>query len=151
MSKLFSYRHTGAGGCNKTAFFTLTRPQPGQSLAECVVISTAGEHVKQVGALMCGHCGNGVLGLKINDLKPARVTDTVDLLVRALNKQTMVKAELSVVTDNLQLLHEACSKMHPKDLPEIYKGSALESTIKGILGENDGVILDSDGFGIAAN
>lgn len=146
MSKLFAYKHAGTGGCNKTAFFTLTRPQPGQSLADCVVISVEGFHVKQEGALMCGHCGNGVLGLKLNNLKPARHTSTVDLLVRAVNNGTMAKAEVSVVTENLQLLHEAVSKMHPAELPDLYAGSALESSIKDILGEEQGSgILDADG------
>ena len=146
MSKLFAYRHAGTGGCNKTAFFTLTRPQPGQSLADCVVISVDGLHVKQEGALMCGHCGNGVLGLKLDNLKPARITNTVDLLVRAVNNGTLAKAEVSVVTENLQLLHEACSKIHPKDLPNVYKGSALEASIMDILGEVQGSgILDAGG------
>ncbi len=151
MSRLFSYKHCGAGGCNKTAFHTLARPKPGESLADCIVISTDGEHVKQVGALMCGHCGNGVLGLKIDNLKPTRQSDIVDLLVKSVNSQTMAKAELSVVTENLQLLHEACSKIHPKDLPDVYRGSALESGVKDILGESDASIVDSDGKQMQVN
>jgi len=145
MSRLFAYRHEGAGGCDKTAFFTLTRPQPGQSLADCVVISTSGVHVKQDGALMCGNCGNGVLGLKINNLKTARITDTVNLLVRVVNNLTMSKAEVGVVTENLQLLHEACSKIHPKDLPDVYKGSALEAGVKDILGLDEIGLVGANG------
>jgi len=139
MSKLFAYKHAGTGGCNKTAFFTLTRPQPGQSLADCVVISVDGFHVKQEGALMCGHCGNGVLGLKLTNLKSARHTSTVDLLVRAVNNQTLAKAEVNVLTQNLQLMHELCSKIHPSVIP--YVGSALESSVKELVGDDSSCII----------
>jgi len=145
MSKLFAYCHKGAGGCGKTAFFTLTRPQPGQSLADCVVINTDGTRAGGAGALMCGHCGNGVLGLKLNNLKPARHTSTVDLLVSAVNNGTLAKAEVSVVTENLELLHEACTKLHPDDFIKTYKGSALESSVKDILGIKGAGLVDADG------
>ena len=146
MSKLFSYSHKGAEGCNKTAFFTLARPQPGQSLADCIVISTGGERVQMVGALMCGHCGNGVLGLKLENLKPARMTNTVDLLVNAVNNHTMAKAEVQVITENLQLMHELCSKIHPSVIP--YVGSALETSVKELVGDTGSMILDEKGEGI---
>ena len=145
MTKLFSYRHAGTGGCNKTAFYTLARPQPGQSLAECVVIKTDGTHAKQIGALMCGHCENGVLGLKIENLKPARNTEMVDLLVKAVNGQTMAMAEVKAVTDNLELLHEACSKIKPSDVSSAYRGSALEASIKEILGIAGSMIVGANG------
>ena len=145
MSKLFSYRHAGIGGCNKAAFYTLARPQPGQSLADCVVITVDGTHANQVGALMCGHCENGVLGLKIENLKQARNTEMVDLLVKAVNKQTMARAETKVLTDNLELLHEACTKIKPSDVSSAYRGSALEASVKEILGITRSMIVGADG------
>ena len=152
MSKLFAYKHTGHGGCNKTAFFTLSRPQPGQSLADCVVINTEGKHVQQEGALFCGSCDNAVLNLKINDLKPARMTNTVDLLVAAINGRTVADAEIQVLTDETDslremcsLLDEACTKIHPDDLPKVYNGSELQARIHKAIGIDDVGILGADG------
>ena len=152
MSKLFSYKHSGIGGCNKTAFFTLSRPQPGQSLANCVVISTEGKHVQQEGALFCGSCDTAVMNLKINDLKPARMTNTVDLLVAAINGRTVADAEIQTLNDEADdlrdmcsLLDEACTKIHPDDLPKVYNGSELQDRIHKAVGIEDVAILGTDG------
>ncbi len=144
MSKIFAYKHGGEGGCGKTAFYTLSRPAPGKPLSDGLIITTSGTKSDDIGAIMCGSCGNGVLGLRVDNLKPARPVDIASLLISSINEQTVAKAEVYLVNDALRVMHELLSKIKaPDNAPPdmVYRGSKLEASVLELIGASDPEII----------
>ena len=101
-------------------------------------------------AVRCGHC-NGEIGLNTKDVRPARENEVNELLLKSVLHAKKVYDEALAMRDNLAMADELLSKVHPKDTADMYNGSALEASIKYLIGESKQGFMLSDFKETAAN
>jgi len=146
--KIMAYKHD----CGKPAFYSIGAPKEGASSFSRPLVSPEGLQIQITEAqYLCPHCDQPVTELKLSALRPARDTEIADLLVATINARVIALKERDVAFNQVEMFHEACSKVHPRDLPNIYAGSELEELALELLGQPKIFVLDADGKPVAAN
>lgn len=139
MNKLFAYKHKGENCCGKVAFFMTNKPVPGRSLASDGIILLDGTLPRTMAAIRCGACG-GEIHPNTKNVRPARINEVAALVIRAANQCNGAANDLEATKDNLAMCHELLTKVHPDDQSRMYKGSALEASVKYLIGEPDDAV-----------
>ena len=150
MSKIFAYKHKGDKGCSKVAFFLVNKPVLGTSLKSDGIILNNGMVPVSLNAIRCGHC-NGEIELDTKNVRPARENEVNELLLKSIIHAKKLYDEALAMRDNLAMADELLSKVHPKDTADMYNGSALEASIKYLIGESKQGFMLSDFKETAAN